>query len=235
MSFFFCVAGSSFNGAIDDQPCAVVGAECPAGTVESTAPDAQTDRVCTPCEDANTTACTDATTATQCAAGFGLSSGDCVGCSAGTTFSAADDANERDELVRLRATEALWEAGKKDLLDPVPLLERQFTDRSERLRLSAVRMLRKFGSPGAADALGRALLDKSLTETVRLVHLRPRGVGQRPLQTGVRGVRGTGPDWQRRWRRHVRNLLHAAGPWLRRGVGRCERRLRQPRTSIALV
>jgi len=85
--------------------------------------------------------------------------------------SAADDDNEQNELVRLRATEALWEAGKKDLLDPVPLLERQLTDRSERLRLSAVLMLRKNGSPEAAEALGRALLDKSLTETVRLASI----------------------------------------------------------------
>lgn len=81
---------------------------------------------------------------------------------------AADDANERDELVRLRATEALWEAAKKDLLDPVPLLERQLTDQSERVRLSAVKMMRKHGSPEAAEALGRAILNKALTETVRL-------------------------------------------------------------------
>ncbi|MDA0333532.1 MAG: HEAT repeat domain-containing protein [bacterium] len=84
---------------------------------------------------------------------------------------AADDATQRDELVRLRATEALWEAGKKDLLDPVPLLERQLTDRSERLRLSAVLMLRKHGSPEAAEALGRAVLNKGLTETVRLASI----------------------------------------------------------------
>ena len=101
---------------------------------------------------------------------------------------AADDANERDELVRLRATEALWEAGKKDLLDPVPLLERQFTDRSERLRLSAVRMLRKFGSPGAADALGRALLDKSLSETVRLASIDALGA----VSLSAPGVAGRG-------------------------------------------
>ena len=82
--------------------------------------------------------------------------------------SASDDDTERDELVRLRATEALWEAGKKDLLDPVPLLERQLTDRSQRLRLSAVLMLRKHGSPAAAEALGRAILNKGLTEPVRL-------------------------------------------------------------------
>lgn len=84
---------------------------------------------------------------------------------------AADDANERNELVRLRATEALWEAGKKDLLDPVPLLERQLTDRSERIRLAAVLMLRKHGSPEAAEALGRALLNKNLSETVRLASI----------------------------------------------------------------
>ncbi len=36
---------------------------------------------------------------------------------------ADDDNNERDELVRLRATETLWEAGRKDLLNPVPLLD----------------------------------------------------------------------------------------------------------------
>lgn len=81
---------------------------------------------------------------------------------------AADGTRERNELVRLRATEALWEAGKKDLLDPVPLMERQLGDPAERLRLSAVLMLRKHGSPEAAEALGRAVLDKSLSETVRL-------------------------------------------------------------------
>ena len=84
---------------------------------------------------------------------------------------AADDANERDELVRLRATEALWEAGKKGLLDPVPLLERQLSDRSERIRLAAVLMLRKHGSPEAAEALGKALLNKNLSETVRLASI----------------------------------------------------------------
>lgn len=81
---------------------------------------------------------------------------------------AADDGSERNELVRLRATEALWEAGTKDLLDPVPLLERQLTDSSQRVRLGAVLMMRKHGSPEAAEALGRAILNKTLTETVRL-------------------------------------------------------------------
>ena len=87
--------------------------------------------------------------------------------------SASDDDTERDELVRLRATEALWEAGKKDLLDPVPLLERKLTDRSQRLRLSAVSMLRKHGSPAAAEALGRAILNKSLTEADLPPHMYP--------------------------------------------------------------
>jgi HEAT repeat protein len=81
---------------------------------------------------------------------------------------AADDDFETDELVRLRATEALWEAGKKDLLDPVPLLDRQLSDRSARLRLAAVKMLRKHGLPPAADVLGRAAQNKALSETVRL-------------------------------------------------------------------
>lgn len=81
---------------------------------------------------------------------------------------ATEDAAQRDELVRLRATEALWEAGKKDLLDPVPTLERRLTDPSQRLRLAAVLMLRKHGSPEAAEALGRAVVDTGLSETIRL-------------------------------------------------------------------
>ncbi len=81
---------------------------------------------------------------------------------------AADDTQESDALVRLRATEALWEAGKKDLLDPVPFMEGQFTDRSARLRMSAVQMLRKHGSVEAADALGRAVINAALSETIRL-------------------------------------------------------------------
>jgi HEAT repeat protein len=81
---------------------------------------------------------------------------------------AADGAVEKNELVRLRATEALWEAAKKDLLDPVPFLERNLGDRSQRLRLSAVQMLRKLGSPATVPPLGRAALDKAQTETIRL-------------------------------------------------------------------
>ena len=80
---------------------------------------------------------------------------------------AADDAFEANELVRLRATEALWEAGKKDLLDPVPILEQQLQDKSARLRLAAVEMLRKLGTPEAADVLGRTCQDKSQSNTVR--------------------------------------------------------------------
>ncbi|MBT4501135.1 MAG: HEAT repeat domain-containing protein [Gemmatimonadetes bacterium] len=81
---------------------------------------------------------------------------------------AADGAVEKNELVRLRATEALWEAAKKDLLDPVPFLERNLGDRSQRLRLSAVQMLRKLGNPATVPPLGRAALDKTQTETIRL-------------------------------------------------------------------
>ena len=81
---------------------------------------------------------------------------------------AADDDFETDTLVSLRATEALWEAGKKDLLDPVPILDRQLKDRSQRIRIAAVKMLRKHGSPHAADVLGKVALDKQQSETIRL-------------------------------------------------------------------
>ena len=81
---------------------------------------------------------------------------------------AADDANEPDELVRLRATEALWEAGNRDLLDPVPILRRQLSDRSQRLRLAAVFMLRKYGTPEAALVLEQVAVDKGQSEKTRL-------------------------------------------------------------------
>lgn len=81
---------------------------------------------------------------------------------------AADDAIEQDEFVRLRATEALWEAGKKDLLDPVPFLVRNLSDNSQRLRLAAVKMLRKLGTPEAVPGLGKAALDKTQSPTIRL-------------------------------------------------------------------
>ena len=81
---------------------------------------------------------------------------------------AADDDIESEEQVRLRASQALWEAAKKDLLDPVPFLERNLTDRSQRLRLAAVQMLRKTGTPTTVDPLGRAALDKKQSATIRL-------------------------------------------------------------------
>ena len=81
---------------------------------------------------------------------------------------AADNEIEPDAHVRLRATEALWEAGKKDLLDPVPFLERGLDDDSQRLRLTAVKMLRKLGTPETIPGLGRASLDKTQDETIRL-------------------------------------------------------------------
>lgn len=80
----------------------------------------------------------------------------------------SSDGIEADELVRLKATEALWEAGKKDLLDPVPFLRRNLGDRSQRLRLAAVEMLRKLDTPATIDALGQAAVDPAQPETVRL-------------------------------------------------------------------
>jgi len=81
---------------------------------------------------------------------------------------AADDQSEKDQLVRLRASEALWEAAKKDLLNPIPFLNRNLQDQSQRLRLSAVQMLRKLGTPATIDPLGRAALDQSQSEIIRL-------------------------------------------------------------------
>ena len=95
---------------------------------------------------------------------------------------AANDNFEADDLVRLRATEALWEAGRKDLLDPVPLLEAQMDDRSQRLRLAAVAMLRKHSDTAAADALGRIALDKAQSRTIRLAAV--EALGAVPLSEG---------------------------------------------------
>ena len=81
---------------------------------------------------------------------------------------AANDAIEPDENVRLRATEALWEAGKKDLLDPVPFLNRNLSDKSQNLRFAAVKMLRKLGTPEAIPGLGKVALDKTQSATIRL-------------------------------------------------------------------
>ena len=81
---------------------------------------------------------------------------------------AANDTIEPNENVRLRATEALWEAGKKDLLDPVPFLNRNLSDNSENLRFAAVKMLRKLGTPEAIPGLGKAALDKTQSATIRL-------------------------------------------------------------------
>jgi len=108
---------------------------------------------------------------------------------------AADDDIEANALVRLRASEALWEAAKKDLLDPVPFLERNLGDRSQRLRLSAVQMLRKLGTPATVDPLGRAAVDGTQAETIRLkaiealgaVSLSDPGPGGRDIaQTNIR-------------------------------------------------
>lgn len=95
---------------------------------------------------------------------------------------AANDDFETDDMVRLRATEALWEAGRKDLLDPVPLLEAQMDDRSQRLRLAALAMLRKHGDTAATDALGRIALDKTQSRTIRLKAV--EALGAVPLSEG---------------------------------------------------
>ena len=81
---------------------------------------------------------------------------------------ASNEALEPDLHVRLKATEALWEAGKKDLLDPVPYLSRNLTDSNHRLRLTSLKMLRKLGTPAVVPVLGRAALDKNQPATVRL-------------------------------------------------------------------
>ena len=75
---------------------------------------------------------------------------------------------EPDELIRLRATQALWEAGKKDLLDPVTILQRSLSDPSQSLRLAAVMMLRKLGTPATIDVLAAAASDKNQHQTIRL-------------------------------------------------------------------
>ena len=95
---------------------------------------------------------------------------------------AANDDFETDDMVRLRATQALWEAGRKDLLDPVPLLEAQMDDRSQRLRLAAVAMLRRHSDTAAADALGRIALNKGQSRTIRLSAV--EALGAVPLSEG---------------------------------------------------
>ena len=81
---------------------------------------------------------------------------------------ASNDEMEQDEHVRLRSTQALWEAATKGLLDPVPILERNLDDPSSRLRVAAVQMLRKLGTPPVIPVLGRAAVDRSQPLTVRL-------------------------------------------------------------------
>ena len=88
---------------------------------------------------------------------------------------AANDDFERDELVRLRASEALWESAKKNLLDPVPFLRRNLEDRSAHIRLSSVQMLRKLGTPQTIDPLGQAALDKAQNSKVRLEAIKAIG------------------------------------------------------------
>ena len=111
---------------------------------------------------------------------------------------AADDDRENDQLVRLRATEALWEAHEKDLLDPVPLLDRVLTDRSQTLRLASVKTLRRVGTPATIPVLGRTALDKNQSETVRLASIDALGaialsdlgtIGREVAEANVRSAR----------------------------------------------
>ena len=100
---------------------------------------------------------------------------------------ASSDAVEPEAQIRLRATQALWEAGERDLLNPVPFLERTLQDESQRLRITAVNMLRKLGTPETIDPLAGAALDKAQPEAIRLkaidalgaVSLRRRSDGAR--------------------------------------------------------
>tara|TARA_B100000579_G_scaffold428454_1_gene438629 strand:- start:53 stop:949 length:897 start_codon:yes stop_codon:yes gene_type:complete len=81
---------------------------------------------------------------------------------------ASNAEKEENNLIRLRASQALWEASKKDLLNPVSFLKRNLNDPNAELRLSAVGMLRKIGSPETIEALGQTAIDKNQDETVRL-------------------------------------------------------------------
>ena len=81
---------------------------------------------------------------------------------------ASNSKTEKNHLVRLRANQALWEASKKDLLNPVLFLKRNLNDPNVELRLSAVEMLRKTGTPETIDALGQTAIDKNQHETVKL-------------------------------------------------------------------
>jgi HEAT repeat protein len=81
----------------------------------------------------------------------------------------AADANvESDIHVRLKATQALWEAAKKDLLNPLTFLARNLKDPHMRLRLEAVAMLRRWGNPAVVAPLGRAAMDKNQPAEIRL-------------------------------------------------------------------
>ena len=52
---------------------------------------------------------------------------------------AANGDFETDCWFVISTIEALWEAREKDLLDPVPMLHRQLSDRRTRVQLTAAR------------------------------------------------------------------------------------------------
>ena len=75
----------------------------------------------------------------------------------------ASNAVERDELVRLEQVRRYVPA-KKDLLDPVPFLQRSRS--STRIRLSSVQMLRKL-EPTDNRSTGQTAFDKAQNSKVR--------------------------------------------------------------------
>jgi HEAT repeat protein len=81
---------------------------------------------------------------------------------------AADDDRENEELVRLRATEALWEAYKKDLLDPIPFLDQRSARSQSALTPGLCTNPQTYRHSATIPVLGKAALDKSQNETIRL-------------------------------------------------------------------
>lgn len=148
----------------------------------------------------------------------------------------SSDAVEADEAVRLKATEALWEAGKKDLLDPVPFLRRNLGDRSPRLRLAAVSMLRKLGTPATIDALGQAALDPAQPETIRLKALEALGAAaQSDLGPVGRQVQQANIEQARRFAGEPLVATTSLAQLHQLQINYLGALLRQPRASSALA
>ena len=93
----------------------------------------------------------------------------------GAIGQSSDPAVEVDPVVRLRAVRALWEAGERDLLDPVPYLNRALDDPNAQVSLTAVRMLRKLGTPQTIAPLARAAADRNQDQSIRLKAIQALG------------------------------------------------------------